>query len=106
MRTCAVHLLILAISIGTATAAVAQVVISQVYGGGNNAGAPYRNDFVELFNAGTTTVDLTGWSLQYRNVNDTAGIGWTRTNLTGMIPAGGYFLVWEHNGNGGQNGQL
>ena len=31
------------------------VVISQVYGGGGNAGAPYTHDFVELFNRGTTT---------------------------------------------------
>lgn len=29
------------------------VVISQVYGGGGNSGAFYRNDFVELFNQGT-----------------------------------------------------
>ena len=32
--------------------------ISQVYGGGGNSGAPYRYDFVELFNAGTTVVDM------------------------------------------------
>ena len=30
------------------------VVISQVYGGGGNAGAPFTNDFIELFNRGTT----------------------------------------------------
>ena len=28
----------------------AQVVISQVYGGGGNTGAQYTHDFVELFN--------------------------------------------------------
>ncbi len=26
------------------------VVISQVYGGGGNSGATYKNDFIELFN--------------------------------------------------------
>jgi hypothetical protein len=43
----------------------AQVVISQVYGGGGNSGAPYQNDFIELFNAGSTPQSLQGWSVQY-----------------------------------------
>ncbi len=41
------------------------LVISQVYGGGGNATASYRNDFIELFNRGTTTVSLAGMSVQY-----------------------------------------
>ena len=41
------------------------VVISQVYGGGGNAGATFKNDFIELFNPTGGTVDLTGWSVQY-----------------------------------------
>src|SRR5262249_45412708 len=44
-----------------AGAAHGQVVISQVYGGGGNSGATYRNDFVELFNKGASPVALTGW---------------------------------------------
>ena len=36
------------------------VVISQVYGGGGNAGATLTHDFIELFNRGTTTVNLGG----------------------------------------------
>src|SRR5688500_1714734 len=44
----------------TASAAQAQststVVISQVYGGGGNTGAPFRNDFIELYNRGTEPV--------------------------------------------------
>lgn len=39
------------------------IVISQVYGGGGNSGATYRNDFIELFNRGSTPVDVTGWSV-------------------------------------------
>jgi uncharacterized protein len=34
----------------TAQALSNGVVISQVYGGGGNAGAPYNSDFIELFN--------------------------------------------------------
>ena len=26
------------------------VVISEIYGGGGNGGAPYKNDFIELYN--------------------------------------------------------
>ena len=36
-----------------AQALSADVVISQVFGGGGNAGAPYRTDYIELFNRGT-----------------------------------------------------
>ncbi|MEP7155388.1 MAG: ExeM/NucH family extracellular endonuclease [Betaproteobacteria bacterium] len=74
------------------------VVISQVYGGGGNAGSVYTNDFVELFNRGSSPVDVTGWSVQYAS---SAGTTWTPTVLSGIIPAGGYFLVQEAAGTGG-----
>src|SRR5512140_3704410 len=76
------------------------VVISQVYGGGGNAGSTYKNDFIELYNGGTTPVDLTGWSVQYAS---TSGTSWTnKTNLTSVILAPGqYYLVQESAGTGG-----
>ncbi len=76
----------------------AQVVVSQVYGGGGNSGATLRNDFIELFNQGATPVDLTGWSVQYAS---SAGTSWSKTTLSGTIAAGGYFLVQEAQGAGG-----
>jgi PKD repeat protein len=69
---------------------VPQVVISQIYGGGGLAGAQYLNDFVELFNPGTTAVVVTGWSVQYASATST---NWAQTNLSGSIPPGGYYLV-------------
>ena len=42
----------------------AGLVISQVYGGGGNAGALFTHDFVELFNRGGAPVGLAGWSVQ------------------------------------------
>jgi hypothetical protein len=39
------------------------VRISQIYTRGGEAGAVYRNDFVELFNTGNSTVDINGWLL-------------------------------------------
>jgi hypothetical protein len=41
------------------------LVISQVYGGGGNASAPYMNDYVEIFNPTASSVTLIGWSVQY-----------------------------------------
>ena len=41
------------------------VVISQVYGGGGNSGATLKNDFIELYNLSSATVDVTGWTVQY-----------------------------------------
>ncbi len=80
-------------------AASTSIVISQVYGGGGNANATYRNDFIELYNLGSTTVDVTGWSVQY---GSSGGTTWTnRTNLTGTIQPGHYYLVQEGAGTGG-----
>jgi hypothetical protein len=73
-----------------ARAATANVVVSQVYGGGGNAGANFQNDYVELFNAGSGSVDLSGWSVQYSTAGGTA---WQTTALSGTIAAGRYYLV-------------
>jgi hypothetical protein len=75
---------------GTARGSASGVVVSQIYGGGGNAGATYRTDFVELFNAGSTAVDLSGWTVQYATA---AGTAWQATPLTGTIPPGRYYLV-------------
>jgi hypothetical protein len=73
-----------------AVASTSGVVVSQVYGGGGNSGALFRNDFVELFNAGTSSADLSGWSVQYAT---SAGTSWQTTPLSGSIGSGQYFLV-------------
>jgi len=74
------------------------IVISQIYGGGGNSGATFTNDFVELFNPGSQPVSVAGWSVQYAS---SVGTTWQVTNLTGSIPAGGYYLVQESQGAGG-----
>jgi hypothetical protein len=77
----------------------ANLVISQVYGGGNNSGAPYQDDFVEIFNRGTTTVNfsVTPYSVQYAGVG--SNFGSNKTNLTsGVVAPGHYFLVQESGG--------
>jgi lamin tail-like protein len=74
----------------TAAASSSGVVVSQVYGGGGNSGATFQNDFVELFNAGSTAVDVTGWTVQYATA---AWTSWQTTPLAGTVPAGHSYLV-------------
>jgi uncharacterized protein len=71
---------------------VTSIVISQVFGGGGNTGAPYRNDFIELYNRSTEPVDITGWSVQYASAN---GSSWQTTPLAGVMQPGTYYLVAE-----------
>ncbi len=82
----------------TATFAENQVVVSQVYGGGGNTGATYTHDFIELFNRGSTPVDLTGWTVQY---GSSGGSTWQTTALSGTILPGRYYLVQQAQGAGG-----
>ncbi|MCW5580305.1 MAG: lamin tail domain-containing protein [Luteimonas sp.] len=82
---------------GCAGTAQAQVVISQVYGGGGNSGAPWNADFVELFNRGTTAESLSGLSLQYTSATGTGNFG-ASSNQIVVLPAatlqpGQYFLI-------------
>ncbi|MES2889375.1 MAG: ExeM/NucH family extracellular endonuclease [Pseudomonadota bacterium] len=82
-----------ACGLGISLPASAAVVISQVYGGGGNSGAPLTNDFVELHNSGPAAVSLAGWTLQYASSAGSTWGGAQTTALTGAIPAGGYYLV-------------
>ncbi|EEF62305.1 DNA/RNA non-specific endonuclease [Pedosphaera parvula] len=74
------------------------VVISQVYGGGGNSGSTYKNDFIELYNAGSTTVDLSTYAVQYASAT---GSSWQETTLSGSILPGHYYLIQEAAGTGG-----
>ena len=75
-----------------AQAQVNHLVISQVYSGGGNSGAPFTHDFVELYNPTATAISLSGMSIQY------AGAGtnnWSSNqfNLSGSVAPGRYFLI-------------
>jgi uncharacterized protein (TIGR03437 family) len=76
-----------------------RVVISQIYGGGGNSGAPFRNDFIEIFNAGSTPVNLAGWSVQYASATAST---WSGTPLSAIVLAPGqHFLIQQAGGNNG-----
>ena len=68
------------------------IVISQFFGGGGVASAsPFRNDFVELFNRGSSPVNLNGWSVQYSFAGDSS---WQITALPNVTIAAGTILIW------------
>jgi DNA/RNA endonuclease G (NUC1) len=74
------------------------VTISQVYGGGGNSGATYKNDFIEIYNNGATTVDLSTYAVQYASATSST---WSETLLTGSIAPGAHYLIQEAAGAGG-----
>lgn len=76
----------------------ASVVVNEVYGGGGNSGATYKNDFIELVNTGTAPVKVDGWSVQSTSAT---GTSWQTTAVSGTIPAGASYVVREAAGSGG-----
>lgn len=80
------------------------LVISQVYGGagcGTANCSTYKNDYIEIFNKGTTAVSLNGYSVQYAAATGTA---WQVTLLTNVtLQPGQYYLIAEGTGVGGAN---
>jgi hypothetical protein len=88
-----------AVASSASGAASSGIVLGQVYAAGGNTGAVYANDYVELFNRGSGSVDLAGWTLQYATADGTT---WQPTALAGTVPAGGHYLVQL--ASGGSNG--
>ncbi len=86
-----------------ANAASPNLVISQVYGGGGNTGAPFTHDYIEIFNRSSSTVFL-NHSLQYTSATGTGLFGSSTTLITelttGSIGPGQYLLVQEGAGAG------
>ena len=73
-----------------AQASSSTLVISQLYLGTGDSDVRPRSQYVELFNKGTATISLQGWTLQYavESVNV-----WTTYALTGSIAPGQYYLI-------------
>jgi hypothetical protein len=75
-----------------------QIVINEVVKeqrDGLNDGAsinPDVREFIELYNAGNSPVDLTGWTINQVNITNGAS-ELTDTIPSGMLPAGGYFVI-------------
>ena len=78
------------------------VVISQIYGAGGNSGALLNHDYVELFNRGTTSVSLSGLSIQYASATGTGNFSANPVALlSGTLAPGQYYLVQLAGGTNG-----
>jgi len=67
------------------------IVISEVYGGGGNLGAAYKNDFVELYNPTDLPVSISGWSIQYASGSGTGT--WQVLPLRGTVQPFAFYLI-------------
>nr|WP_240325249.1 endonuclease/exonuclease/phosphatase family protein [Amycolatopsis thermalba] len=88
------------VAVAPASAASADLVIAEVYGGGGNSGATLTSDFIEIATAGGSAA-LDGWSVQYLPGSPSASSRWQVTALTGSVAPGGRYLVAEATGSGG-----
>ncbi len=87
---------------GAAGAGSTTIVLSEIYGGGGNAGAPYDHDFVELLNVSSSPVNLNGWTVQYATAS---GSSWQVTPLPNVsLGPRQHLLVQE--ASGGTNGAV
>lgn len=92
---------VVSFGVSSAVAQIANhIVISEVYGGGGNSGAQYKNDYVVLYNPTGSAVNITGWSIQYASGS---GGNWSSKidgPLSGMIASHSFFLIQGAAGTG------
>lgn len=69
------------------------VVINEVFGGGGNIGAPFNQDYVELFNNGATAVDIGGWTIQYQTATGTTFSLIAAIPTSTFLAAGDFYTV-------------
>jgi uncharacterized protein len=105
LRRVAVCAIVVLSAVSRPAGVSSSIVISQVYGGGGNTGAPYNADFIELFNRGSVPAALTGWSIQYASATGTGNFGANSGQLTELpdvtLQPGQYFLVQQAAGAAG-----
>jgi len=82
----------------TVTPTITKLVISQIYGGGGTKTSRYKNDFIELYNAGTETINLATYAVQFAAATSAT---WSQTNLRGTVAPGKYYLIRQAGGTSG-----
>lgn len=85
-----------------AACASGQVLINEIYTEGGLAGAAYRNDYVELYNASASSCNLTNYSIQVASGNANNFPNVFAFSGGSVIPARGFFLIQF--GSGGSSG--
>ena len=77
-----------------------KIVISQIFGAGGNSGSPYNRDYMVLHNKEPSSVNLSGLAIQYTPASGSFS-SLNKHDLTGTIPAGGYYLIALASGTNG-----
>ncbi|MBW7879070.1 MAG: ExeM/NucH family extracellular endonuclease [Anaerolineae bacterium] len=83
-----------------AQASASGIVISALNGGGGNSNADFTHDYIELFNAGASSVDISNWSVQYAGGTGTSWGNLTVIPASTTLQAGQYYLIQEAAGSG------
>ena len=75
----------------------AALYISQIYGGGGsgNVLVTYKYDYIELYNNGSTAIDLSSYSIQYASAAGAFSASPNIHALSGTIGANKYYLIQE-----------
>jgi hypothetical protein len=96
-----IYVIVGAASLVLSSSAIAQVTINEFVDDERTASAgqvnPDTREFVELFNAGGSSVDISGWTLTSKqigaNFNLPAGTKTYTIPASQSIPAGGYYVI-------------
>jgi hypothetical protein len=83
-------------AIGFCNSAHGALVIQQIYGdGGFDTNAVYKNDYIDLYNSGSSGVDLTGINVEYGSSSGAVGANTFEYYPlpSAILPAGGFFLI-------------
>lgn len=82
-------------SAGSYDVSVPHIIINQVYGGGDalTTDGYFSSGFIELYNPGSSDVNLSGWSVQYSDPG-LNGV-WRKLELNGIIKAHSSYLITD-----------
>jgi len=64
----------------------------------NSHSSGSNDEWVELYNPGSSDINLSGWDLKGLNAYYTSGNFTIPLDKSGTIPAGGYFVLAENSG--------
>ena len=79
------------------------VIITQLYGGGGSTGATYVNDFIELYNTTGSSIDISGWSVQYYSATGTSANAFTLTASSTIKPFSHFLIQGASSGSVGSS---
>ena len=70
------------------------LMIYEINPAGGNTGATYNRDYVVLYNGSNSSINLSGYTIQYASATGTFSV---KATLSGTINAGQYYLIADTN---------